>query len=52
VRFVCERFGGDAHAVFFVGFSRGEYAANSPALRNGRVFSFSRAFVGTNPGRT
>ena len=27
VRAVCEEFGGDAGAVFFVGFSRGEYAA-------------------------
>ena len=51
VRFACERYGGDAGAVFFVGFSRGEYAANYLALRDDRIASLWRAFVGTNPGR-
>ena len=51
VRAVCEQFGGDAGAVFFVGFSRGEYAANYLALRDDRIASLWRAFVGTNPGR-
>jgi hypothetical protein len=51
VRAVCEQFGGDAGAVFFVGFSRGEYAANYLALRDDRIASLWRGFVGTNPGR-
>jgi hypothetical protein len=51
VRFVCERYGGDAGAVFFVGFSRGELAANYVALRDDRVAALWLAFVGTNPGR-
>jgi hypothetical protein len=51
VRFVGERYGGDAGAVFFVGFSRGEYAANYLALRNDRIAALWLAFVGTNPGR-
>ncbi|MBL9204504.1 MAG: hypothetical protein JNN01_05430 [Opitutaceae bacterium] len=51
VRFVCERYGGDPGAVFFVGFSRGEYAANVLALRNDRIAALWLAFVGTNPGR-
>ncbi len=51
VRAVCEQFGGDARAVFFVGFSRGEYAANYLALRDDRIASLWFAFVGTNPGR-
>ena len=51
VRLVCDQYGGDAHAVFFVGFSRGELAANYLALRNDRIASLWRAFVGTNPGR-
>lgn len=51
VRAVCEKFGGDAGAVFFVGFSRGEYAANYLALRDDRIASLWTAFVGTNPGR-
>ena len=51
VRAVCEKFGGDAGAVFFVGFSRGEYAANYLALRDDRIASLWRGFVGTNPGR-
>lgn len=51
VRLVCERYGGDAGAVFFVGFSRGEYAANYLALRDDRIAALWRAFVGTNPGR-
>jgi len=51
VRFVCEHYGGDAGAVFFVGFSRGEYAANYLALRNERIAALWLAFVGTNPGR-
>jgi hypothetical protein len=48
---VCEKFGGDAGAIFFVGFSRGEYAANYLALRDDRIASLWRGFVGTNPGR-
>ena len=52
VRAVCEQFGGDAGAVFFVGFSRGEYAANYLALRDDRIAALWRAFVGTNPGRS
>lgn len=51
VRSVCERYGGDAGAVFFVGFSRGEYAANYLALRDDRIASLWLAFIGTNPGR-
>jgi hypothetical protein len=51
VRAVCEKFGGDAGAIFFVGFSRGEYAANYLALRDDRIASLWRGFVGTNPGR-
>ncbi len=51
VRAVCEKFGGDAGAVFFVGFSRGEYAANYLALRDDRIAALWRGFVGTNPGR-
>ena len=51
VRAVCANFGGDAGAVFFVGFSRGEYAANYLALRDDRIASLWLAFVGTNPGR-
>jgi hypothetical protein len=51
VRAVCEKFSGDAGAVFFVGFSRGEYAANYLALRDDRIASLWRGFVGTNPGR-
>lgn len=51
VRAVCEQFGGDVAAVFFVGFSRGECAANYLALRDDRIASLWRAFVGTNPGR-
>ncbi len=51
VRHICERYGGDAGAVFFVGFSRGEYAANYLALRDDRIASLWRGFVGTNPGR-
>ncbi len=51
VREVGEKFGGDAGAVFFVGFSRGEYAANYLALRDDRIAALWRAFVGTNPGR-
>lgn len=51
VRFVCERYGGDPGAVFFVGFSRGEYAANVLALRNDRIAALWLAFIGTNPGR-
>ncbi len=51
VRAVCEKFGGDADAIFFVGFSRGEYAANYLALRDDRIASLWRGFVGTNPGR-
>jgi hypothetical protein len=51
LRLVCERYGGDAGAVFFVGFSRGEYAANYLALRNDRIAAWWLAFVGTNPGR-
>jgi hypothetical protein len=51
VRAVCEQFGGDAGAVFFVGFSRGEYAANYLALRDDRIAALWRGFVGTNPGR-
>jgi len=51
VRLICERYGGDAGAVFFVGFSRGEYAANYLALRDDRIASLWRAFVGANPGR-
>lgn len=51
VRVACERYGGDAGAVFFVGFSRGEYAANYLALRDERIASLWLAFVGTNPGR-
>ena len=51
VRLVCDQYGGDAHAVFFVGFSRGELAANYLALRNDRIASLWRAFVGTDPGR-
>jgi hypothetical protein len=51
VRVACERYGGDAGAVFFVGFSRGEYAANYLALRDDRIASLWLAFVGTNPGR-
>jgi hypothetical protein len=51
VHFVCQRYGGDAGAVFFVGFSRGEYAANYLALRNDRIASLWLGFVGTNPGR-
>ncbi len=48
---VCEKLGGDAGAVFFVGFSRGEYAANYLALRDNRIAALWRGFVGTNPGR-
>jgi len=51
VRAVCGKFGGDAGAVFFVGFSRGEYAANYLALRDDRIAALWRGFVGTNPGR-
>ena len=51
VRAVCEKFGGDAGAMFVVGFSRGEYAANSLALRDDRIASLWRGFVGTTPGR-
>jgi len=51
VRAVCEQFGGDAGAVFFVGFSRGDYAANYLALRDDRIAALWRGFVGTNPGR-
>lgn len=51
LRLVCDRYGGDAGAVFFVGFSRGEYAANYLALRNDRIAAWWLAFVGTNPGR-
>lgn len=51
VRAVCAHYGGDADAVFFVGFSRGEYAANYLALRDDRIASLWLAFVGTNPGR-
>ena len=51
VHLVCDQYGGDAHAVFFVGFSRGELAANYLALRNDRIASLWRAFVGTDPGR-
>lgn len=51
VRLICERYGGDGGAVFFVGFSRGEYAANYLALRDDRIASLWRGFVGTNPGR-
>jgi hypothetical protein len=51
VRLICERYGGDASAVFFVGFSRGEYAANFLALRDDRVAALWLAFIGTNPGR-
>ncbi|WP_414660934.1 alpha/beta hydrolase family protein [Horticoccus sp. 23ND18S-11] len=51
VRAVCEQFGGDAGAVFFVGFSRGDYAANYLALRDDRIASLWLGFVGTHPGR-
>ena len=51
VRFVCDHYGGDAAAVFFVGFSRGEYAANYLALHNDRIASLWRGFIGTDPGR-
>ena len=51
VRFVCERYGGDAGAVFFIGFSRGMLAANYLALRDDRIASLWLAFVGTNPGK-
>jgi hypothetical protein len=51
VHLVCERYGGDSQAVFFVGFSRGELAANYLALRDDRIASLWRGFVGMDPGR-
>jgi hypothetical protein len=51
VHLVCERYGGDSRAVFFVGFSRGELAANYLALRDDRIASLWRGFVGMDPGR-
>lgn len=48
---VWTRFGGDRRAVFFTGFSRGDYAANRLALHDDRIAAVWRGFLTTrNPG--
>lgn len=50
---VFRHFGGDRSAVFFTGFSRGDYAANYLALRDDRIAPVWRGFLTAgNPGRT
>lgn len=45
------RFGGDRRAVFFTGFSRGDYAANRLALHDDRIAAVWRGFLTTrHPG--
>lgn len=45
------RFGGDRRAVFFTGFSRGDYAANRLALHDDRIAALWRGFLTTrHPG--
>lgn len=51
VHFACDRYGGAAGAVFFVGFSRSEIPANDLARRDDRSTSRWLASLGTNPGR-
>lgn len=49
---VFTQFGGDPRAVFFTGFSRGDYAASYLALRDDRIAAVWRGFItGGNPGR-
>ena len=51
LQWVVGHYCGDPRKIFFVGFSRGEYAANYLALRDDRISRLWCAFVGTNPGR-
>ncbi len=49
---VFAEFGGDRRAVFFTGFSRGDYAASYLALHDDRIAGVWRGFITSgNPGR-
>ena len=49
VKFISEKFDGDTGQVFFTGFSRGELAMNYLALRDDRIASLWRGFIGADP---
>lgn len=48
---VFAQFGGDRRAVFFTGFSRGDYAASYLALHDDRIAAVWRGFIGRHPGK-
>jgi hypothetical protein len=49
LKFVSENYGGDTNLVFYTGFSRGELAMNYLALRDDRIASIWRGFIGADP---
>lgn len=49
LKFVSDNYGGDMKQVFYTGFSRGELAMNYLALRDDRIASLWRGFIGADP---
>jgi hypothetical protein len=49
LKFICAEYGGDLKQVFYTGFSRGELAMNYLALRDDRISSLWRGFIGADP---
>jgi hypothetical protein len=49
LKFVSAHYGADMNQVFFTGFSRGELAMNYLALRDDRIASLWRGFIGADP---